>query len=89
LTDLQYFDKKITPRCPIAISLQNSSLDFNDWQRLTSGSNNASQQKGQQQAIKNLPIDIIYHKLSQNWNKDKMMFEQRCLKVLNESKIEA
>ena len=34
-------------------------------------------------------IDEIYQAMSKNWNKDKIMFEQKCKQVLDASEKEA
>ena len=35
-----------------------------------------------------MPIDQIYRQLSKNWNKDMLVFEQRCKQVLDDSRYE-
>ena len=61
------FDKKITPRYPMAITLDNSSIDFQE-SNFTNFRTNTLQ--ASQQAITSMPIEQIYKQLSQNWNKD-------------------
>ena len=56
----------------MAITLDNSSIDFQESNFRT----NTLQTS--QQAITNMPIDQIYKQLSKNWNKDMLVFEQRC-----------
>ena len=71
-SDIQ-FDKKITPRYPMPITLDNSSIDFQETSNFRTNTLQTSQQ-----AITNMPIDQIYRHLSKNWNKDMLVFEQRC-----------
>ena len=67
----------------MAITLDNSSIDFQESNFRT----NTLQTS--QQAITNMPIDQIYKQLSKNWNKDMLVFEQRCKQVLDDSRHEA